>query len=234
MGITAVALLMAAHAARADNLVVNGGFETTTSGNGQLGYTTVAASWTSTGYNFLFAPGTADTTGAIGVDGPLYLWGTGNGGNDVLGVSPNGGNFIASDPVYESGPISQTITGLTAGDTYAVNFYYGGAQQSGFTGPTTEGWDVTLGTTTQDTPILDNGSHDFTGWYPETFDYTATSTSEVLKFMAVGTPNGEPPFALLDGVSMTQVTPEPGTLPLFFTGLIGGLAVFGSKKWLKN
>jgi hypothetical protein len=84
--------------------------------------------------------------------------------------------------------------------------------------------------------MLTDGSHDFTGWYSETFDYTATSTTEVLSFMADGTPNGEPPFALLDGVSLNNVTPapEPGTLPLLFTGLMGGLGILRSRKWLKR
>lgn len=228
---------MLATSAQATNLVTNGGFEATTNGNGQLGHNTAATGWTSTGYNFLFAPGTADTTGATGVDGALHLWGTGNGGNDALVVSPNGGNFVAADPVYESGPITQSISGLTVGDVYAVSFYYGGAQQSGYTGTTTEGWTVGLGSgATQTTPMLTDGSHDFTGWYSETFDYTATSTTEVLSFMADGTPNGEPPFALLDGVSLNNVTPapEPGTLPLLFTGLMGGLGILRSRKWLKR
>jgi hypothetical protein len=234
MGITVAALLMAPSAAQATDLVVNGGFETTTNGNGQLGHNTIATGWISTDYTFVFAPGTADTTGATGVDGALYLWGTGNGGNDVLSVSPNGGNFIASDPVYESGPITQTINDLTIGDEYAVSFYWAGAQQSGFSGNTTEGWDVSLGSTTQDTTIVHDVSLGFTGWQYQTFDFTASSSTEVLSFLAVGTPSGEPPFALLDGVSMTQVTPEPATLPLLLTGMMGCLGVFGSKKWLKN
>ena len=232
IGASAAAFMMLAVPAQAD-LITNGGFETTTAGNGQLGFNTFATGWSSTAYNFVFAPGTADTTGATGIDGGLSLWGTGNGGVDALVVSPNGGNFVAADPVYDSGPITQTINGLTVGDVYALSFYYGGAQQYTFNGPTTEGWDVSLGSQTQDTPVLSNGNHEFTGWYSETFDYTATSSSELLSFMAVGSPPGLPPFAVLDGVSLNP-TPEPGTLPLLFTGLMSGLTVLRSKKWLKR
>jgi PEP-CTERM motif len=52
----------------------------------------------------------------------------------------------------------------------------------------------------------------------QTFDFTATSTSEVLSFFANGGPQ-VPPFALLDGVTMNAV-PEPGTLPLLAFGVL--------------
>jgi len=241
MGITAAALLMAASAAQATDLVVNGGFETTTNGGGQLGFNTNATGWTTNGYNFLFTSGTADDPGVTGSDGNLKLWGPGGGvrysaysNKGLPASSPAGGNYVAADGAYEVGAITQTINDLTIGDEYAVSFYWAGAQQSGFTLATTEGWDVSLGSTTQDTTIVHDVSLGFTGWQYQTFDFTASSSTEVLSFLAVGTPSGEPPFALLDGVSMTQVTPEPATLPLLLTGMMGCLGVFGSKKWLKN
>ena len=54
-----------------------------------------------------------------------------------------------------------------------------------------------------------------------TFTYKATSTSEVLSFFAVGTPTGVPPFVLLDGVSLNASVPEPETLTMMATGLVG-------------
>lgn len=102
--------------AHAANLVTNGDFETTTAGNGQLGFNTNATGWATTGYNFVFAPGTADTTGANGVDGNLTLWGPGNGSTSGLTASPAGGNFVAADGAYIVAPIMQTIGGLTTGD----------------------------------------------------------------------------------------------------------------------
>src|SRR5271168_4910527 len=83
LGLTALVLLTLAFSlpAVASNLVVNGGFETTTNGpNFQFDKLTVATGWTSTNtnsnaYNFIFAPGIADTTGATGQYGNLQLWG---------------------------------------------------------------------------------------------------------------------------------------------------------------
>jgi hypothetical protein len=59
----------------------------------------------------------------------------------------------------------------------------------------------------------------FTGWMQNGFTFTATSTQETLSFLAIGTPNGQPPFSALADVSL-QV-PEPGSLTLLLaaTGL---------------
>jgi hypothetical protein len=238
LGILALAFLTLAMAAQASNLVVNGDFETTTNGpNFQFDNNTVATGWTSNGYNFIFASGAADTVGATGQFGNLQLWGPGNGSNNGLpATSPTGGNFVAADGAFEVSPIQQTINGLTPGNSYTVDFWWAGAQQSGFTGATTEQWQVSLGGQTQSTVVLNNVSHGFTGWQSQSFTYTATSSSEVLSFLAVGTPAGVPPFVLLDGVSLNanSSVPEPGTLTLLFGGLMGGLGVIKSRNWLKR
>lgn len=234
--VTAVALLLLVSQAHATNRVLNGNFESTSNGPGEFDTSfTTATDWSSAGYNFIFASGTADTTGSYTpqFNANLELWGPGNGSaNGLPASSPYGGNFVAADGAFEVGAITQTINGLSSGDTYAVGFYWAGAQQSGFNGITTEGWDVSLGGQTIDTPILTDPSHGFTGWQYSTLDFTATGSSEVLSFLAVGTPSGEPPFTLLADVSLNQ-TPEPGTLTLLFTGLMGGLGVLRSRKWLK-
>jgi hypothetical protein len=227
--IVGLALAFAGTGAQATNLVTNGSFEQLTGGSGQIGYngSSLLTGWTNgsagnLGYNFVYTPGTADTTGGNGVDGNVTLWGPGNGSANGLGASPDGGNYIAADGAYEVAPISQTIGGLTVNAKYAVSFYYAGAQQSGFTGTTTEAWDVSLGGQTLDTTTLNDANHGFTGWQYTTLTFTATSTSEVLSFLAAGTPSGEPPFSLLDGVSMTQVTavPEPASAAMMLTGLM--------------
>ena len=51
--------------------------------------------------------------------------------------------------------------------------------------------------------------------------FTASTTSEVLNFLALGTPAGEPPVVLLSAVTLTDTSvPEPGTLLLFGSGLL--------------
>jgi hypothetical protein len=230
LGYLAAILFIFASPARAtQSYVINGSFETTTAGTGQLGFNTNATGWTNVvnggvdGYNFLFAPGTADTTGATGVDGNLKLWGPGDGSaNGLPASSPDGGNYVAADGIYETGAIQQQITGLTIGTSYTLGFYWAGAQQSGYTGVNTEGWQVSFtGDPTQDTAIASNTTEGFTGWMHQTFTFIAQSATPTLSFLAVGTPNGEPPFSLLDGVSLTQTTPEPATNALIGLGLLG-------------
>jgi hypothetical protein len=234
-------LLGVSSAAHAGDLVKNGGFEMVTPGNhgiSQFGYTggdsaaiTTVADWTTGGYNFIYAPGTADTTGSYTpqFDGYLELWGPNNGSaNGLPATSPDGGNFVAADGAYEVSPIEQTVTGLTVGQQYTLGFYWAGAQQLGFDGPTTEQWQVSLGGETFSTPVLNNASHGFTGWQYQTFNYTATAPSEVLSFLAVGTPSGVPPFSLLDGVSLNAAAvPESQYGFAVLTGLAAGTMLLG-------
>ncbi|HEX4180901.1 MAG TPA: PEPxxWA-CTERM sorting domain-containing protein [Caulobacteraceae bacterium] len=235
MSMLSASLLFAGAASANTNLVTNGGFEATTSGPGQLGYNTDATDWSvpapSSSYVFLFASGGADTTGSNGQYGNLQIWGPGNGSaNGLPASSPNGGNYIGSDPSFQNGAISQTIGGLTAGKSYDVSFDWAGAQQAGFTGETTEGWQVSLGSETHSTAILTTPSMGFTGWQTANLTFTATSGSEVLSFLAQGGPNGSvPPFALLDGVSLTAV-PEPATWAFMLVGFGGMGAAIRSRR----
>jgi hypothetical protein len=213
-------------------------------------------------YTFLYAPGTADQLccAASGEYGQNPLWGPNNGSaNGLPATSPDGGYFAALDGDFQAGALGQTITGLTVGQDYQVGFWYAAAQQYGFNGPTVQAMNVCLGTgfasyinagsqplsgganassnincagSGASTPNINLPNHGFSGWQYDTVDLTANSTTEVLSFLAYGNLQ-VPPFALLDGVSMSPV-PEPGTLPLLFTGLMGGLALLKSKKWLKR
>jgi len=234
--LSTLALLTFSVSAHAD-LVSNGGFESTTNGAGQMGYNTNATDWTTNGYNFIFTPGSADSTGANGQFGDAQLWGPGNGSNNGLpATSPVGGNYVGADGAFGVGAISQTITGLTAGDSYVVGFWCAGAQQFGFTGLNTEQWQVSFGSETQDTAVYSNSSQGFSGWMHQTFTFTADSTSDALSFLAVGTPISPnvPPFSLLDGVSV-NLAPEPEYLipSLGFLVLLFGLRFLKSKKLIK-
>jgi hypothetical protein len=265
IGVSAAALLMVATSAHATSLVLNGSFSTNSgsvSGVGcKVSTAGCVADWTSAGYSFLYTSAAdAQNPGVSGVE----MWGpsSGKGGSvNGFGASPDGGAFLALDGDYQTGSVQQTITGITAGDTYAVSFYWAAAQQEGFDGATIQAMNVCLGTAGESykntsnqplsgadnapsnincsgsgasTTLYDLSNHAFSGWESETVYLTATSSSDdVLSFLAYGNVQ-QPPFALLDGVSMNQVTPEPSTLPLLLTGLMGGLGVLRSKKLLKS
>lgn len=227
----------------AASLVLNGGFETN-AGNGEVNFNTTVADWTVPGatsskYTFVWNPSTppgvsgttADKSGAPGSIGIVRLWGPGSSSANGLTLSPNGGAFIGADGAFQDEPIQQTIAGLVAGARYAVTFDWAAAQQAGFTGATSSGWDVSLGAQTQSTGNLPIGSRGFSGWTTSTFDFIATGSSETLSFLSTGTGGApEPPFSLLDGVSMT-VVPEPSTWAMMALGFIGlGYAGFRRRR----
>lgn len=145
------------------------------------------------------------------------------------GLSPDGGNYIAFDgdsTVAHS--IFQDITDLVPNQFYNVSFYQAAGQLTDRTGDTTEQWEVSLGTEpSQLSMLMKNDSKSFVPWSfsgLQTLTFKAMSTTETLRFLAKGSPNGLPPFVLLDGVSITAV-PEPETYALLGIGLLGILAV---------
>lgn len=224
LSVTLLALFIPS--AEATSLVANGNFETLKEPGVSSQFGTYYAyqevtDWSTSGYNFVFTPGTADTTGAAGEYGRIYLWGPGNGSNNGLTTSPAGGNFLAFDSGTHVGAVTQTVGGLTRGNDYGVSFYYAAAQQYGYNGSTTEQFKVSLGSQSKTTPVLSIGNHGFSRWTHETLTFKATGSSEVLSFLASGTPTGVPPFALLDGVSL-YVVPEPATWALLvLAGCLG-------------
>lgn len=221
IGYAALGALILALPAQA-NLVTNGSFELSSAGAGQMDTNTIVTGWSTTGvgtngYNFLFDPATATTTGSPGEFGNVALWGP-------IIASPDGGNFVGGDGDVQVFPLSQTVNGLIVGNTYTLGFWWGGAQQAGFDGASTDQWQVSFGSQSQSTAVIANAEHGFTGWQRQTFDFIANNTSEVLSFLAISTPSGVPPFALLDGVTLDPAgaaVPEPGILALLGLGLIG-------------
>jgi hypothetical protein len=228
-------------------LVTNGDFETLSNGasNGSqispsvgtqnvYGWTmgTRSTSSSTPGLGFIYSSGQGDST--TGTSSGVYLWGPANGNYNGLTANSGfnttggnaGGNYLAldADP-NNSGAISQTINGLTVGQGYVLTFAWATAELDDTNyGNTTDSVQVTLGSQTQSTQTLSTASKGFDPWRQVTMFFSATSTSETLSFLAVGTPSGDPPTVLLDAVSLIYA-PEPSTWLMMLAGL-GGLAGF--------
>jgi hypothetical protein len=135
------------------------------------------------------------------------------------GVSPNFGNAITEDAGNETGALEQTLNTLTPGDHYQLSFYQASIQATlGTNNSFTANWVVSLGGSSQNSPTVYNAFGGYTGWTQVTMNFTASAATEVLAFLASSPSNGQPPFMLLDGVSLIDI-PEPGSIALLALGL---------------
>ena len=218
----AIVLLIAPGIVRAD-LVSNGTFTNYTTGPNGVGnltnYTTVT-NWSTPAnitegqpnYNFLFIGGGNAASYYPTTSSYVELWGP-------IASPPAGGNYLGLDAdANYSAAVSQTINGLTAGDEYTLTFNWAGAQFAPASGATTEQLQVAFGSQTQLTPVLNNVSQGFTGWEPQSMTFTAGAPSETLSFLAIGTPTGVSPVALLSDVSLN--VPEPSSVALASLALV--------------
>ncbi len=221
--IFALAALAAAGAANAagPNLVTNGGFEDgytfSTEFNTSFNTTKGPTGWTSNGahaFNLYVDPATVTTVETVTEYSELGQ----KLATSFPGASPDGGKFVIIDgDETVNGKLSQTLSGLTAGHAYDVQFYWGASQLQNRTGQTTERVEVDFGSQSATTPTVTNPTQGFQGWFTEKFRFTADSTNPVLSFLSHGTPSGLPPVAVLDGVSVTAV-PEPAMWGLMIAG----------------
>jgi hypothetical protein len=221
--------------ALAVNLVADGSFES--DALGQLG--TASSPWFmgsgpfSPGYTWIFSNNAAGGQPAPS-NGTFSLY--------PPAATTEGTQFLGSDGTFLPESVNQIISGLIPGHTYALTFDWAGSQQLTFSGVTTQMWQVSLGGgTPQDTPTVTVPSMGFVPWMQETMDFTATSATETLSFLAVGTcvtfptgcgptiPGG-PPFVLLDSVALNSI-PEPSTWAMLIIGFAGlGYAGFRSSR----
>ena len=236
--------------ARAGNDDGNGMLATSANITGPATTPITLTGWNTTrdGIGCVVFPGTY----AAGVCGPPGVRFGGSGFQaGGPGLSPDGGNFILIDgdrvvPVSTS--LYQVIGGLIVGQFYDVVFYQAAAQFLDRSGDTTERWDVSLGGNpsngiTADGNIID-GQHllsdlmmtpggGFHSWELQSLRFQiqdanltrGSITSQVLSFFSVGTPGGQPPIVLLDGITVNAV-PEPGTLPLASFALLAAFLLY--------
>lgn len=206
-----------AHAATTQ-FVVDGQFESTYDGADAQSL----ADWTATGLARVFT--NADNPSGLG------MWTNTTSGNGWNGLSSTGvGNFVALDGAFpttsDNASISQLITGLTVGRHYKLTFDYGFSQErdpSGvyFSGDTINSLTASFGSTDWNSGNILLTSHGFVGWDSATIDFTATSGSELLKFVARANV-ALPSYALLSNVSISSAVPEPATWAMMILGFFG-------------
>ena len=163
---------LAGRAAGAANLVQDGNFSQTT---GALSTTTSSGGEIDANYsdNGDVADWSSPNTAPYGGAYNLYFFGLANDkttnadarfteagqylNSNFTGNSPAGGGFMAldGDPGF-SGPLEQTINGLTVGQTYQLSFYWAGGELADRTNFDTVQLTGSFGSSTFSTPVYTN------------------------------------------------------------------------------
>ena len=185
-------------------------------------------------YNFVFTSASAATTpngtttkfgsndfslAAIAAQSPVPTGG-------ILALD---GDFCLSGGCNNGVAVDATVTGLgtAAGDTTTVSFFAADAEQAGYPIGATDTIMACLGTVCHTfASATETAGQSDSPWLAYSWTFATTSATETLSFLNTATPSGDPAFALVDGLTLADntpasATPEPGSLLLLSTGLLG-------------